>query len=162
VAYSLYPVPDMTGVYQNDVFIDSTNLDLYDTSAIYQLDQFFPSTSDHDSTAAWLTFTDSTTQSNCLRTISNFKAREGWMNSNYFIGLCKIYGLTATITAGYSNLFLVGITSVPNEVYDLTGIWVWTITTTGTIDTTIKQILQQKIYSQSPAWTQVIFAGTLA
>ena len=158
----MFPVSDMAGVLDSDLGLEAKYLDEADGTAVAQLDQLFPDTSDGSSLQAWLDFTDTTEQSDCLGVFENFKVRDGMMNPDYYISLCSRYGLDATVYEGIDDMFRVGSTELPHALYAETWRWTWSIDTTGTIDATAKSYLKTEIADRAPAWTQVSFTGSLA
>lgn len=167
VLKQLFPVPDMTGVLDPDLSLEGKYLDISDSSAQAQIDQLFPSTSDSSALDDWLFFTDTTDQSSCLSVFTDFKKRDGWMNPDYYTGLCNKYGLDATVYEGLDDMFILGpvvppASALPHAIYDQTHAWTWRVDTAGAIDSTSKSILTEKIITRAPAWTQVSFSGTIA
>ena len=162
----LNPLTDLTGVIEPDMVIKGKWLDSVDSSAQSELDQMFPSTTDSSALADWMTFTDTTDQSSCLQVFSDFKNKTGWMNPNYFVGLCNRYGLDATVHEGVEDMFILAPSShaslLPHALWDTPHRWTWILDTTGAVDSTTKSLLQTKIINGAPAWTHVGFTGSIA
>jgi len=166
VLKKLWPVPDMTGELDHDLGIEGKYLDQADSSARVQLNQFFPDTATGYDMTNWMTLTDTTDQTGCLYVMEQLKKKDGWMNPAYFVDLCNRYNLDATVYEGIGDMFILGpavnASLLPHALYNENQRWVWTLDTTGTIDSTTKSKLQMKIIEQSPAWTQTNFNGTIA
>jgi len=166
VLKKLFPVRDMTGEIDNDLSIEGKYLDLADTTAQSQLNQFFPDMADGSALTSWMALTDTTDQTSALYVMEQLKKVDGWMSPNYYVSLCSRYGLDATVYEGIDDVFILAVSpiasSLPHAVYDTTHQYTWIVDTTGTIDSTVKGILQNKIIDRAPAWTKVSFTGSIA
>jgi hypothetical protein len=167
VLKKLWPVLDMTGELDHDLGIEGKYLDLADSSARAQLNQFYPNTATGYDMTNWMLLTDTTNRAGCLCVMGQLKKKDGWMNPDYFVDLCGRYNLDATVYEGIGDMFRCGFsappaTPLPHATYEMDHLWTWLIDTTGTVDSTTKSKLQTKIIEQSPAWTEVSFGGTLA
>ena len=162
----LFPVPELAGVLDDDLSLEGKYLDAADSTAATLLSEFYPDTADSTVQQQFFSMTDSTDLAGCLYTFGLLKQKTGLLNPEFFIDLCGRYSLDATVHEGMEDMFILAVSPnashLPHAVYDTPHKWTWSIDTTGTIDSTQKQILQAKIIERAPAWTAVSFTGSLS
>ena len=161
----LFPVPELEGVIDDDLTLEGKYLGLADTTASTLLAEFFPDTADSTVQAQFFAMTDSTDLAGCLYTFSLLPKKTGLLNPTAYVNLCSNYGLDSTVHEGMEDMFILApapnASHLPHVIWDINHKWTWSVDTTGTIDSTQKQILQNKIIERAPAWTEVSFTGSL-
>jgi len=162
----IFPVPDMTGYFDDDLDIEGKYLDNAYYQAMGILDELFPLSSD-DLLPTWeglfgLPDTGSITARQQAVSVKEqvVVSKNSRLSKQYYIDIAATMGYTITITEGVDHMFIVASTSPPastitGQLYDADDIFEWTIH--GTIPLANRPVFEETMNALSPAWTRLLY-----